>query len=229
MKQILVASLLICCTAVTNLSRTNAASLQQDEANVVFTWGFGAIVGPPEDRRFVPVTRDTIMMTGDSLKMLLALKKECFVYVIHQSPTGEVQLLFPYDLKQFTSDYAVGKNYYIPKGRAWYWLDKNVGRESFYLLASKQRLTKLESLVADYMVAKGTKKMDMAKDVVAEIRSEKKRHKSFATLAERPINIGGNVRGTLGERGGQLPDVADISSEISAQNFYSKTVTIEHQ
>jgi len=108
------------------------------EENVAFSWGFGALVG--KDKKFVPITRDTILKTGDEIKMVVELKKECYVYLVHHSPKGEVSLLFPEDVRQFSGDYKVGKNYYIPKGRSWFELDKNPGRETFYLLAASERL-----------------------------------------------------------------------------------------
>jgi hypothetical protein len=55
---------------------------------------------------------------------------------------------------------------------------------------------------------------------VSEIREVKKRYRQFATLAERPVPIAGNLRG---------PDIGDLAVEITAQNFYSKTFTIEHR
>ena len=39
------------------------------------------------------------------------------------------------------------------------------------------------------------------------------------TPLSEPVPIAGNVRG---------PDIGDLAVEITAQNFYSKTFTIEH-
>src|SRR5512139_2484611 len=100
--------------------KTALAQEKVDE-NVAFSWGFGALVG--KDKKFVPITRDTVLKTGDEMKMVVELKKECYVYLIHHSPKGEVSLLFPEDVRQFSGDYKVGKNYYIPKGRSWFELD----------------------------------------------------------------------------------------------------------
>lgn len=201
----------------------------KEEGNVAFKWAFGVAVGEGEGRTLTSITKDTALKSGDDLKMVVQLQNNCFVYVLYLSSTGELDLLFPYDVKQFKNDYSQGRNYYIPEGRSWFTLDKNLGRETFYLVASKSRLHDLESKVEKYRAAKASTKANLAKDVVAEIRDLKKRYKSYATLAERPISIGGNVRGKPTGADAPRPDVADIAVEIVANNFYSKTFTIEHQ
>ncbi len=204
-----------------------AAVSQQETENVGFKWSFGAIVG--KERKFVSVTKDTVLRSGDEVKMLVELTKECFVYVIHSGSMGEIALRFPYNLKQFNTDYKTGKNYFIPAGRTWDELDKNVGRETFYVLAASERLIELEALLGNYMAAEDSKKPAIAEQIVTEIRSVKKRFKTFTTLAEKPITIGGNVRSLEKAEEAKRPDVSTIATQISASNFYSKTFTIDHK
>lgn len=204
-----------------------ALVLQDTKENVAFRWGFGAIVG--KERKFVPITRDTILVSGDEIKMVVELKKECYVYVLHHSPNGDVSLLFPEDVRQFAGDYAVGKNYYIPKGRGWFELDKSTGRESFYLLAASERLLDLEALISEYSTAAKDAKPEAAKKILAEIRDVKRKFRTFTTLAERPVTIGGNIRGVDEAEAAKRPDVSTIATEITASNFYSKTITIDHK
>jgi hypothetical protein len=213
----------------TALFASRAVVAQTDEGNVMFRWGFGVLAGEGENRKFVSVTKDTALKSGDELKMVIELKKECFVYLIHESPEGEIDLLFPYELKQIAKDYLPGKNYYVPRGRAWFTLDSTRGRESFYLVASVERLTDLESLIEKYGASKEAIKPAIARDVTTEIRNLKKKFRTYATLAERPISIGGQVRGRVSAAEAQRPDVATIAIEISASNFYSKTFTIDHR
>lgn len=201
----------------------------QEKPDISFEWSFATLSDAGKELTLVPIVRDTTLQTGDQLKMMVRLTAECFVYVIHESPAGEISLKFPYDLKQFTADYKVGKNYYIPKGRDWFKLDTNAGRETFYVIASSQRLLDLEVLLSKYNEADESKKPAAAKDIVAEIRNVRKHFKTFTTLAERPISIGGNVRGLGKEPSSKFPDVANVATEISAHNFYGKTFTIEHK
>ncbi|MEK6755076.1 MAG: DUF4384 domain-containing protein [Bacteroidota bacterium] len=206
-----------------------AIAFAQEKTNVSFEWAFGTLSGSGADAKLVTITRDTTLASGDELKLMVKLKQECFVYVIHESPTGEISLKFPYDLKQFTTDYKVGKNYYIPKGRPWFKLDANVGRETFYLLASAERLLDLEALTSKYKDADASGRPAVAKEIVAEIRNVRKHYKTFTTFAERPISIGGNVRSLTKDEVTRRPDVAQIATEVSANNFYGKTFTIDHK
>ncbi|MBI3005455.1 MAG: DUF4384 domain-containing protein [Ignavibacteriales bacterium] len=204
-------------------------TLQQEVENVGFRWAFGAIVGSAKDRKFVAVTRDTILNTGDEIKMCVELTKDCFVYLIHAGSKGEVSLLFPYDLRDLNAGLAKNKNFYVPKGRVWSKLDKNVGRETFYVLGTSERLIELEALLANYASADDSKKPPIAEQIIAEIRTVRKKFRTFTTLAEKPITIGGNVRSLEKAEEVKRPDVSTIAVQVSANNFYSKTFTIDHQ
>ncbi len=200
---------------------------QDNKENVAFRWAFGALVGKSKD--LVPIRRDTALASGDEIKMVVELSKECFVYVIHHSPQGEIGLLFPESFGQFAGDYKTGKNYYVPKGRSWFELDKNTGKETFYLLAASERLLELEALIGGYQSAPADKKGELAKQILAEIRDVKRKFRTFTTLAERPVTIGGNIRGVDEADSIKRPDVLTLATEISASNFYSKTFTIDHK
>lgn len=220
--------LTIVCMLVVLTGGFGAVSAQEKD-NIGFEWGFGALSGSAKEPRLASVTRDTMLKSGDQVKMIVKLTKECFVYVLHEDPAGEITLRFPYDLQQFSTDYKVGKNYYIPKGRPWFQLDEKVGRETFYLLSSPTRLTDLEGLLTKYQSSPSSEKTALAKEIVSEIRNVRKRFKTFTTTAERPISIGGNVRGLDSPVAGRRPDVASITTEISANNFYGKTITVDHK
>ena len=201
--------------------------VQQNEPNIGFEWAFGALVG--KERTMVPIMRDTVLKSGEEIKMMVKLTTDCYVYVVHQGSEGEIDLLFPYEIRQFLSDYSVEKNYYIPKGRHWSALDKNTGKEIFFLLASAERLLDLEEKLGKYFSADELKKPPLAADIVSEIRSVRKHYSTYATIAEKPLTIGGNIRGTDKMEGARRLDVAVLATEISAKNFFSKTITLDHQ
>jgi hypothetical protein len=200
------------------------------ENNVQYNWAFVARGGETGSRRLGVVTRDTSLKTGDEVKLYVDLVKPAYVYVIHKSSTNELSMLFPYDSTMFLKDYKTDKNYYIPKGRDWLKLDKNVGTETFYLLASSERLTALENDLRAYLTSSADKKNDAMTVVVNEIKDIKKHFRTFATIAERPISIAGNVRG---EKKNVIDpdrvDIAQFASEVLANNFFSKTISIDHK
>lgn len=205
------------------------ASAGKKEENISFRWAFGAMVGPENDRRLVAITRDTTLKTGDQLKLLLELKKKCFVYLIYQSGQDDMLMLFPYKLEQFSTNYELSKKYFIPQGSLWFELDENSGVETFYLLASATRLSELETLFENHITEGTIDKQKRAKEILNQIRKIKKQYRKLTTEAERPVLIGGNVRGVRKDQEILPLDFDAISAEVSGINFYSRTFTIEHQ
>ncbi len=183
--------------------------------NINFLWAFEALVAEGNVTKQVPIREDMTLKTGDQLKLFIELRKPCFVYVIHHGAQGEVQLLFPYNTQQFTVDYQPAKLYEIPSADGWIRLNEQAGRETFYLVASAQRLLDLEKLLDTYAAAQPAEQPQVATNVLTELRNLIKQHRSSVPPG-RPVPIAGNMR-----RGIE-------GLEITASNFYSKTFTIEH-
>ncbi len=207
----------------------SAQTVQQNDANIEFEWAFGILGYNGKIPVPIPLTRDTVLKSGDEIKMMVKMTKDCFVYVVYLDSQGDLALLFPYTIRQLQTDYVVAKPYYVPKGRNWMTLDKNTGKEVFFLVGSAERLLDLEAKLGNYYSADPSDRKPLAQEVVSEIRGLRKRYSTFATLAEKPLSIGGNIRSLDTLQAARRPDVADIATQISAQNFYSKTITIDHQ
>ncbi len=205
------------------------AAMQETDTdeNVNYKWSFVAKVGSGDDRRLTTISRDTILSSGEEFKMMVNLQKKTYVYVIYKSSTNELSVKYPYS---FDTPVELEKNFYIPKGRSWFKLDKNTGDETFYILASAERLIDLENKLNDYTGAAQETKKDLVAGIVTEIKELKKKYRIYSTIAERPISIAGNVRGTKSDAVDiDRVDIATLATEISANNFYSKTITIEHK
>ena len=201
----------------------------QTENNVSFLWAFGAIKKTNQELQFRKITRDTELKSGDQLKMLVKLNKKCFVYVFYYSSQGQLFMLLPYNLNQFSTDYETSKNYYIPQGNFVLELDDNVGQEKFYLIASAQRLQELENLFGSYESAEDFKKPEFIENIIHEIRQLRKRHKKFTTEAERPIASTGSIRAHIISEQAGLPDLDKFAVRINAESFFAKTFTIDHR
>ena len=214
-----------------SLAVTSYIFAEQGETEKVrFRWAFVALKKGDGGEKLVPVTRDMTLKSGDQLKMYLELEKKCFVYVFYHGSQGELQLLFPYDMSKFTTDYGVSKRYYIPQGKSWLELDKNTGLEKFSLLGSAQRLNELERLYGEYTAAVGpAKKQKLAKQVLDEIKYIKRKHLRLATTPERPVQIAGSLRGIDKDKERMQSDLSNMGVEVSATDFYSRTFTIDHQ
>lgn len=224
------AALFISTLTLTDVPAASAGPAPQDKEevkeNIFYKWAFVARMGTGEGRHVLPITRDTTLRSGEEVKLFVHLLRKCYVYVVHRSPGGEIRLLFPYSME---SENELEKNYYVPKGRGWFVLDKNTGPETYYILASAERLTGLENSLRSYAATSGDEAKKTAASVVNEIKEVKKRYRTFATLAERPISIAGNVRGTRSLTDVDRIDIATLATEVSAHNFYSKTITIDHK
>jgi hypothetical protein len=200
-----------------------------DQEMIKFRWAFGALTQSGAEARLETVGSSAVLKTGDQLKMMVELQSDCYVYVIHHNPQDEVKLLFPYTLKQLSTDYQRHRKYYIPEGDRWFELDQHVGRETFYLLASAKRLESLEELFQRYEKVDPPKREELTRQVLDEVRSFKRQHRELAAVAERPETIGGAVRGFEKAQGMDRPDIAVIAAEISAAGFAARTFTVDHQ
>jgi hypothetical protein len=208
------------------------SAAEPEEEKVAFRWAFGSLVKSKNASELAleSVTQDGALKTGDQFKMMVEPLKKCFVYVIYNNSQGRIKLLFPYGFDQFSSDYEVSKRYYIPQGDdAWLELDNHTGVETFYLIASVERLQPLENLLTLYASSEPSDKPEMAKQILAEIHNTRKQHREVASAAERPVRIGGSIRGLEKPKGTSRPDVSAIANDISSTDFYAKTFTIQHR
>jgi hypothetical protein len=186
------------------------------------------MVGPEQGRKFVPIIADTALRSGDQLKFMLELHKTCFVYLICQGSDGDMSLLFPYQLNQSGSDYGLQKMYYIPRDDSWFELDDRKGTETFYLIASISRLIEIEELFQKTALGTDVNR-SQAELIRTRIKDLKKKHRTLTASAERPVPIGGNVRGISKDEQTKTPDMGAVAIEVSAKDFYCRTFTIEHK
>jgi len=201
----------------------------QAENNVTFQWAFGAIRNTDNGPQFEAITRDTVMKSGDQIKLFLRVENKCFVYLIYQSSQGDLSVLFPYRFKLLDNGYQISRNYYIPKGDQWFELDEYTGTEKFYLFAAANRLVELEDLINEYESADKSNKITIGKKIILETRRLRKKHRKFKSQAEKPVTIIGQMRGTEKTKTAGLKDIADYALEISTNNFFIRTFTIDHQ
>jgi len=168
-----------------------------------------------------------VLGTGDELKMLVELKEPCHVYVIHRSPADEWALVFPYELEHLARDPVTSERLYIPAGEVWFQLDDETGLERIYLLASRDRLVKLEASLLAYDAAEPERRPEAGDRIRTEILDLRRAHRSLAAHPERPIGIGGNVRAMMSLRDTRRLD--GIAAELSADDFLIRVYGIDHR
>jgi hypothetical protein len=160
--------------------------------------------------------------------MLVDLQTECYVYIFYQSSQNDLNLLFPPETG--AKKYRALKKYYIPNGSQWFELDDHTGREIFYLLASVRQLDRLETLYELYLSSAGpSQKRKLGQQLLAEIEKTQRKHRRLTAAAERPVRLGGSVRGIEKEKIEAIHRLDSIAVEITVHDFYSRTFTIDHQ
>lgn len=223
------AVLLILLSIMGAFSANEAFCSNESDVNVQFRWAFAALVSQDGKTSLQPVTQDIALKTGDQMKMMVEIQKKCFVYLFHYNPQEGMKLLFPYSLQQFSMDYEPNRKYYIPKGDSWFRLDNNSGQEVFYLLASFRRLEGLEDAYLKHEAAEASNKAATAKVVQEQIRTLRRENRELALPAERPVPIGGALRGIDKNQNAAGLDIAPLADEILSTSFMARTFTIEHK
>ena len=163
------------------------------------------------------VTADRQFDTGTKLKFLVEPLSPGSVYLILLDSADEIHVLY----RESTTE--VAGRAYVPPGKQRFGLDSHAGRETFFLVASVEPLEELDQLLARYAKAEGPDKGELGDAVVTEIRRLHKAHRKFSRPVETPVMIGGQMRS--GSTGSAIDELA---VEISAEQFYGKTITIDH-
>lgn len=206
----------------------NGSEVRSQKPKVHFIWAFGALVGSEQDPDLIAIDRKTVLQSGDQIKFYVELLEDCYVYLFYYSSQGDLILLFP-----FQGDEDAGqlhRKYNIPEGDAWFRLDNAVGKEKFYLIASVRRLRALEKRYAEHIRLKqSTAMQSSALGILDEIKKIKQKNRTLTAPAEKPVRLGGNFRGAQKAPETRKYDVFEIAREISAEDFYSRTFTIDHR
>ena len=192
-------------------------------------WAFGAIRATSNPPKVEPVGTQTVLSSGDKLKMMIQIRKKCFVYVIHKDTQGNLTLLFPYSIKQFDTDYQTARRYYAPKGDGWFQLDNRTGRETFYLIASDQRLLDIEYTYQQYTSSMSSKKQDLAEQMISELDGIAETHMASSAQSDMPADDHYALRGFERATGADPTDITQLAREISFDTTYSETFVIDHR
>lgn len=191
-----------------------------------FKWTLAVKLDPggrDEVLNMVDRSLDATVTSGDKLKIYVEPAEGTHLYLFLLDSSGRLQPIFS-SATAFKEQTPAGapRKRYIPLGKLWFTFDEVKGTETFYLIASADRLNSLEQAAKDYLES-GNKGNEALKDKVpGEIKKAKRKYIRFTTLAEKPVTVAGTLRGlTL--------DIADLAVEVEASNFYSKTIRIEHR
>ncbi len=198
------------------------------EGPVSFRWVLVSLQESRSGYELSPITQDTMLKTGDRLKIYVEPLRQAFVYVVHKGPENELSLVFPKSFGQFESE-EYFRGHHVPGGTSWFRLTAPSGNETFYLLGSRTRLRALERLIAEYSAAVIEDKIGIGNRVIDEIRRIRKKHHRFRVRTDTPTPILGQVRGSPRLSLVTTSDVESLAVVMTAKEFYGRTFTIGHK
>jgi hypothetical protein len=201
---------------------------QPGKGDINFLYAFGAHVEPQGKGKVVPVQNETTLRTGDRLKLFFEPKSDLNFYLLHVSSQGELTPLYPVEAKP--AKVTPGTQVFIPAGNQWFELDAHPGQEKFYLVAAADRLERLEALCARHATLKTSAELQSsAASILDEIKRLRQQYKQLTAPAEKPVRIGGSVRGPQPPGPPAVPDITPLAAEVRAPGFYSRTFSIDHR
>jgi hypothetical protein len=195
----------------------NAYSIEED--SVLFSWG---IVLKDQAKGTETITNASeIEIQRESFKFIFKPWVNVFVYLYHYTLDDELSLLFPRNSRFFDGGYETGEWYDIPQGHpVWFPIsNKNTGLGKYYLLVSKTRLKKLESLTAKLVKSNDTGKNDTKtqKEILDEIKSLINQQTISTGEIEKPVPIAGTFKT------GETENVY----EVRGVSFYARVFSIK--
>lgn len=208
-----------------------AAALAQAPSGkneIGFLYAFGAYAGAPGKGRLIALQSEATLRAGDRLKLYFEPKNDQYLYLLHLSSQGELSVLYPAASRP--ARVARGAPVFIPAGDDWFELDAHRGQEKFFLVAAAERLDRLEELCARHAAL--TVKADAAASsdaILDEVKRLRQKNKPLSAPAEKPVRIGGSVRGETSSRPPSVADIPSLAAEVTAPGFYTRTFTIEHR
>jgi len=102
-----------------------------------------------DNEKTFPLTNESVLKTGQLVGCAFRPESDCYVYILWWDSFGNVARVFPNPkLTEGSGEVKAGRTYWLPsrEGKHWYVLDKNVGDETIYFIASRERNPKIEAL-----------------------------------------------------------------------------------
>jgi len=198
------------------------------KGDIGFLYAFGAYVGPQGKGKVISVQNETALHAGDRLKLFFEPKSDQYFYLLHMSSQGGLTPLFPAAAQP--AKVVRGTKVFIPTDNNWFELDAHPGQEKFFLIATAERLDRLEELCHRHTALKDKADVQSSTDAILdEIKRLRQKHKQLSAPAEKPVRIGGSLRGEQPSSSPVVPDITPLAAEVTAPGFYSRTFTIDHK
>jgi S1-C subfamily serine protease len=102
---------------------------------------------PKETSGKILIDQSGVLRSGDKFQVSFKASQNSYVYVILHDSKGEISQLFPNPKVELSTKVIKDNVYVIPAKNKWFWLDENVGKETIYLLATKNPLVDTQTVM----------------------------------------------------------------------------------
>lgn len=190
-----------------------------DNSKIKLSWALIHTVNG-EEAKTLDITKEMKFNENDTFKFYFLPILNSYIYLYCLDSNKELSLLFPKKIEEFDNKLYFNKSYFIPEDETWISLDNKTGKETFYILVSKKRLTKLEKITNKYIISSTDeiKRIKLKQEIIDEIKMIRQKNSKYSVIAEKPTSITGTTKG--------LENLNVIS--VEADNFYSKTIELQH-
>ena len=209
---------LILQTLVTTLFLIAFTLSSHAEPLVQFSWA--VLADTPTGLQPLDFSTTPKLKSGTTLQIYIEQKPGAFIYLYLVDSTGGLTFIFPGDTKYYNSVQPSDQVFRIPPDTARFELTPPDGQEKLYLLASPDRLTKLEKLTAAFL--KQPDDTARRADVTKQLKLLRRQHSTLAQKTETSVPIAGTIR-SRGADTGSLE-----ATQVNANGFYSKILRIDH-
>jgi uncharacterized protein DUF4384 len=215
---------------VTILMVLTPAAVQAEDSSpdtIEFRWVLAGLDSDADPPYLATIPVRAALRTGDKIKMYLETHRKCFFYLFHQAPGGRIVLLFPSSLP--SEAIAGGTQLTVPQGDRWFQLDEQTGTETFHVLIAAAALRTIETLYEAHRQDTANSGVSSVRLILA-IEQLRNHQRPLTSKAERPLAVGGTLRGSgdidTAVTAGQLDHLAE---DITTSNIFCRTYKIEHQ
>ena len=215
-----VTAALLAATAFTTLAEEPASDVLE------VRWVMAGIEKDADPAHPISISPEATLRTGDKIKMYLKAVHKCFFYLFYHNPEGQLQLIYPDSLP--SEGLVSGTQLTVPQGDQWFELDEQTGTETFHVLVSLTPLRSIETLYEDYRQHASENGYPAAR-IISAIERLRIQQRPLTSKAERPLSIGGTIRGAADKDAETTENRLDrLAENIATANVFCRTYTIEH-
>jgi hypothetical protein len=197
---------------------------QEQGHNIVLKWAF-IHRSPAGDKEVINFSGRPLhnVTSKDELQIYFQPLTELYLYLFLYDTHRDLYPLFPDSADYYRKNGLLeGEEYYLPSKYDWFAWDGSKGRETFYLLVSTKRLSKLEGLIKRYLDSNGDSRLQA--ELYKEVRKIQKEKSKLSTVSEKPVAIAGTIRTR-----GLDSDISGDAIMVEAKDFYGKTLRLNHE